>query len=65
MIEQLRAQTGRGRPAAGTSEREQWLADAGRLGWDSELLAREWDVTPRTTQRRIRLLREAENEADG
>jgi hypothetical protein len=61
VIEQLRAQAGRGRPAAGTNEREQWLADAERLGWDKELLAREWDVTPRTTQRRIRLLRESLN----
>jgi hypothetical protein len=57
VIDQLRQPGKRGRPAATDAEREQWPADAERLGWDAAKLAQEWGVGKRTAERRIQSLR--------
>jgi hypothetical protein len=57
VIDQLRQPGKRGRPAATDAEREQWPADAERLGWDAAKLAQHWGVGKRTAERRIQTLR--------
>ncbi len=58
VIDRLRQSERRGRPGTTEQEREQWQADAERLGWDAARLAQEWGVGKRAAEMRIRRLRD-------
>jgi hypothetical protein len=58
VIDQLRETTTepRGRPQVSEQDQRQWRADAERLDWDTDQLAKEWGVHRTTASRRVRRL---------